>query len=89
MDAGDGYALMTPGRQSDQLKALKQQLGAQGNSLAGALDAAQKKNAGSQPLWFFLNTAALGQMAAPMIKGMMQQGQAMLGASGQAPGAES
>lgn len=88
MDAGDGYALMTPGRQSEPLKALKQQLGGQGNSLAGALDAAQKKNAGSQPLWFFINTAALGQMAAPMIKGMMQQGQAMLGASGQGPGTD-
>jgi len=83
MDAGGGYALMTPARLPDQLKALKQQLGGQGTTLGASLDAAQKMSASSQPLWFFINTAMVGQMAAPMIKGAMQQGQAMMGAMGQ------
>jgi hypothetical protein len=88
MDAGGGYALMTPARQSDQLKALKQQLGGQGTTLGAGLDAAQKMSADTQPLWFFINTAMLGQMAAPMVKGAMQQGQAMLGAMGQGAGTD-
>jgi hypothetical protein len=88
MDGGDGYALMTPGQQTGQLQALKQQLAGQGTRLAASLDAAQKQDARSQPLWFFINTSALGQMAAPMVKGAMQQGQAMLGAMGQGPKAD-